>query len=96
MAKKNSIQLGEAIKELLETYQLTSKLDEVKLVNLWPKVVGEVINKHTTKIWVSGEVLYVRLDAATLKQELLYSQGKVVQELNKEMGKEVIKAIKIS
>jgi predicted nucleic acid-binding Zn ribbon protein len=93
MAKKNDVKLGEALKELLETYRLSSKLDEVNLINKWPDVVGSMIDKHTTKIHIHQNTLYVTLDSAALKQELSFSKTILMNNLNQAVGKEVISAI---
>lgn len=90
---KNDVKLGDALKELLETYRLNSKLDEVNLIQQWGKVLGPVIDKHTSKLFINQGVLYVVLDSAALKQELSYSKSMIVSNLNKAVGKEVITGI---
>lgn len=91
----NTKKIGDALQELIKEYQLNHKLNEVKLVNLWPIVVGDLINRHTSKIWVSGETMYVRINSATLKHELSLSKSIVIQNINKEMGMDVIKELNI-
>ena len=86
----NNIQLGDAIKELLETYQLNVKLDEMKLIEGWEKILGNVINKHTSQLRVINRKLLVKLDSAALKNELMYSRSKLVISLNSYVGKEII------
>lgn len=95
MQKKNNLSIGEAIQELIATYQLSAKLNEVKVVNAWKKVVGSVIDKHTTNIYVKNEVLHVYIDSAVIKQELSYSKNKLVQQLNQEAGSEVLKELRV-
>lgn len=93
MLKKNNITIGDALKEMLDEYQLTTKLDEVNLVNSWGKVVGKMIDNHTTKIWINHGVLYVGLDSAALKQELTYSKSTLIKSLNDYVKKELVQDI---
>jgi predicted nucleic acid-binding Zn ribbon protein len=88
--KQNDIKLGDALAELMETYQLSAKLNQIKVVEAWPKVLGEVIGKHTEKIWVKNNQLFVKLDSAVLKNELMYSKSKIVASLNEFVGAQVL------
>lgn len=88
--KQNDIKLGDALTELMDTYKLTAKLNEIKLVESWPKVLGKVIGNHTEKIWIKNNQLFVKLDSAVLKNELMYSKSKIVVSLNEFVGTEVV------
>lgn len=96
MKKQNNLKLGDALKDLLETYQLDGKLAEVKLVEAWKNTLGTMINNHTQKIHVQNGKLFVKLDNAALKNELMYSKSKLIISLNEYVGKEVITEIIIS
>nr|NQU93622.1 DUF721 domain-containing protein [Bacteroidota bacterium] len=69
MRNSNEQTIGEAIKELIKTYKLDSKLNEARLIDSWDKVVGEMISKHTVRLWVKNRILYVELDSAALRSE---------------------------
>lgn len=88
--KQNDVVLGDALTELMDTYHLSAKLNQVKLVEAWPQVLGKVIGKHTEKIWVKNNQLIVKLDSAVLKNELMYSKSKIVASLNEFVGVEVV------
>jgi predicted nucleic acid-binding Zn ribbon protein len=88
--KQNDIKLGEALIELMDTYKLSAKLNEIKLVDAWTKVLGKVIGNHTEKIWVRNHQLFVKLDSAVLKNELMYSKTKIVNSLNEFVGVQVV------
>ncbi|MCC6690818.1 MAG: DUF721 domain-containing protein [Bacteroidia bacterium] len=86
----NERNIKQAIDEMLKSYRLDSKLLEVKLVNSWEKVMGAMVSKHTTEIFISNRNLFVRLDSAALRQELSYSKEKIVKLMNDEAGGSVI------
>lgn len=85
--------MKEVIDELLKTYRWGNKLDEVKLVESWEKVVGGIIGRHTTNMVVRNKVLYVKLNSSVLRSELHMAKSKIIASLNKEVGKEVIEDI---
>ncbi len=93
MKKSNDQTLGEAIQELIKTYHLEDKLNQARLVKCWDDVTGELISKHTEKLFVKGNKLYVKLDSDALKNELLYARTKLIKMLNKSVGSEVISEI---
>jgi len=90
MKKDNEISLGAAIKEVLKRLRMEEKLEEVNLMSSWEKVVGPMISRHTDHLFVRNRVLYVNLDSAPLRSELVMARAKIVKALNKEAGKKVI------
>jgi hypothetical protein len=95
MSRSSEVTLKEAIHELLRVYKLNDKLNEVKLVGAYPKVVGKLIANHTLELRVRHRVLQIRVDSAALKQELMYMRGKLIIRLNKAAGTEVIDDIRL-
>lgn len=94
MARKSNEQpLGEVIRELLSNYRLEGKLQKARIIEAWPKVTGPMITKHTRDLYFKGSKLFVKLDSPALKTELSYSKTRIMEELNKVVGEEVIKDI---
>ena len=85
--------LGELIKEFYEQHRGSDYLDEVKVVNSWPKVVGPFIASHTIDLSIKNQVLFVRVDSDALRNELNYSKSLLMKNLNDLVGKEVITEI---
>ena len=88
--KSNEYTLKEAIEEMMRTYRLQGKVDEMKLIGSWEKIMGPAIAKYTRKIHIDNRVLYVELNSAALRQELSYGRSKMVKMLNEEAGGSVI------
>jgi predicted nucleic acid-binding Zn ribbon protein len=68
-------------------------LDEIKLINTWPKVVGPFIASHTIDLSIKNHVLFVRVDSDALRNELGYSKSLLIKNLNDIIGKEIVKEI---
>lgn len=91
--KENQIKLGDALKELMDTYKLNAKMNEVRLYEAWDRVLGPTIANHTvSKQLIDGRLL-IRLDSAALRNELSFSKSKLVNTLNEELGTEMVKEI---
>jgi len=93
MSRSNEILIKEAIRQLLERYQLAGKINEINLIGSWERVVGPLIAKHTKKLRIYNNTLFVEVDSAALRNELTYARSKLVKQLNKEVGAEVITEI---
>ena len=92
--KSNEITLKEAIESLLRAYKLTGKLNETRLIASWDKVVGKHIARHTDDLYIKGEILFVKLDSAALKNELAMAKTKLVANLNRVAGVNLITEIR--
>ena len=85
--------LGELIKEFYEQRRGSGYLDEVKVINSWPQVVGPFIASHTIDLSIKNGVLFVRVDSDALRSELSYSTSLLLKNLNEMVGKEMVKEI---
>lgn len=85
--------LGELIQAFYEQHRGPEYLDEVKVIESWPKVVGPFIAKHTIDLSIKNHVLFVRVDSDALRGELSYSKSLLVKNLNDVVGKEIVKGI---
>ena len=90
MKKSNEQTLKEVIQELLNAYKLNDGIDESRIVNLWEKIAGGFISKHTEKIYIRNKTLFIRLSSPALKNELSFAKSKLIDSLNKSVHKEVI------
>lgn len=93
MSEHNQRTIKQAIGELLKSYQLDGKMAEVKLISSWEKIMGAMIAKHTTDIFIRNKHLFVKLDSAALRQELSYGKEKIVKLLNDAAGSRVIEQV---
>lgn len=85
--------LGDLIKEFYEQHRGSGYLDEIKLINSWPKVVGPFIASHTIDLSIKNQVLFVRVDSDALRNELNYSKSLLLKNLNEIVGKELLNEI---
>jgi len=93
MKKANEQTIREAINLLLDTYKIKDKYLETSVLTHWDRIMGKTISSRTTEIYIRHKKLYIRLNSAALKQELVQSKDKIIQLINEEMAAEVIKEV---
>ena len=90
MKRQNEVSLKDAIHEWLDSYHLREKVNEVQLVQNWEKLFGKTIAKYTQKIFVNNKKLYLTINSAPLRQELMYSKDKLKDRINEAIEKDFI------
>ena len=85
--------LGDLIKEFYELHKGPDYMNEIKVINSWPKVVGRFIASHTIDLSIKNNILFVRVDSDALRSELSYSKSLLMKNLNAIAGKEMVKEI---
>ena len=93
MKNKYDHTLKEVIKELIDAYRWRDDLDLVKLEKSWENVVGGIIAKHTQKLTLRNKILYINIDSSVIRNELMYARSKLVDSINKELGRKVVEDI---
>lgn len=88
--------LGDLIKEFYELHKGADYLEEQKIIQSWPQVVGPFIASHTIDLSIKNQVLFVRVDSDALRSELRYSKSLLIRNLNEVVGKEIISEIVLS
>ena len=94
MKRTEAIQVGDIIKQCLESENLETQFDERCISYAWPDVVGSGINSYTMERYVKNGVLFVRISSAPLRNELMMNRSVLVQRLNDAVGKPVINDIR--
>lgn len=85
--------VGQAIRELLNSYHLESKFDETNLINSWEKLVGKPIAKRTKRVSMRNKILYVEFDSPSMKQDFMLHKSEVLALFHKEFGASVVQDI---
>ena len=96
MADPNLTTLGDAIKAFYHDNHRDSALDEQRILDSWKDVVGDFITAHTLKKNIKNGILYVKVDADSLKSELLYAKSMLLRKLNSNAESEILKDIVIN
>ena len=90
MRKKNTELLSDVILQVLKEQHLDKPLNEKRLIDAWPLVLGENILKYTSGLSIKNRILYVNLTSSVLRHDLFLSREQIKNSLNKQVGVEVI------
>ncbi|MDG1045017.1 MAG: DUF721 domain-containing protein [Bacteroidia bacterium] len=75
-----------SIKDLMSTvfksYNQGYKYEETSVINSWEQIVGTMIAKKTSKIFINKKVLYLTLTSPALKNELRYHKLVLIDKIN--------------
>jgi predicted nucleic acid-binding Zn ribbon protein len=90
MRKKNTELLGDVILKVLKEQHLDRPLNEKRLIDAWPLVLGDNIVQYTSELKIKKKILYVSLTSSVLCHDLFISREEIKKALNKQVGVEVI------
>jgi len=92
--KKDEFQsVGSAIRDLLNSYRLSTKFDEAKLLDSWERMVGKPIARRTKKMFIKNKVLFVEFDSPTMRNDFSLHKAQVLDMFKKEFGEGIITEI---
>ncbi len=87
--------LAELISEFYKRHHRENSLDEMKIIESWKSVVGGFIAAHTLDLRITKGILYVKVDADSLRNELMYSKTILLRNINRVTGTDFLKDIVI-
>ena len=90
MGRTNDKSLKDAIEQMLHVYKLRRKFDETTLITAWPEMMGNAIANRTTRIYIRERKLYIQLESAVIRNELMMMRSNIVEKLNERAGSSVI------
>ncbi len=78
-----------------QTPQLRSRLYQTRVEKMWLELMGPVINGYTRKIKLDGQILMLYIDSSPLKAELSTMKETIIESVNKRLGENFVKEVKI-
>lgn len=91
--EKNLHSLGEALNEFIKENKLQSGMDKVLAREAWEKIMGNGVNNYTTAVELRNNTLFVSLSSSVLREELSHGKSRIIDMLNEELNKDLVKNI---
>lgn len=95
MKRTEAQSIKEIIDKAISNQNLSGAFNEQKAGYVWQEIVGPTINRYTTRRYVENGTLHVYISSAPLKNELQFLKTKLIAEVNKAVGTNVITNIVI-
>ena len=86
--------IAKSLKDSLKKAGLYQGVKSVKVLEIWPKVVGERIANKTEVNYINNGTLFVEVSNSTWRQELQFQKRDIIEKLNKEVKENLVREIK--
>jgi predicted nucleic acid-binding Zn ribbon protein len=86
--------VGDSLHMLIKRFGLEKKLNQCRVIELWPELVGENISKMTVVERIDDKMLFVRVRSKTWRTELLFQKREIIRRIDEKIGKGVISDIR--
>jgi hypothetical protein len=95
MAKRQSNQstVGDVLKQIIQVNKLQPGMDQIDVKEAWQNLMGNGVNSYTKNVALRGSTLYVELSSSVLREELSHGKSKIIDMINEELRREVIKEV---
>ena len=90
MKRGETKSIAELVRVMCREEGLETPLNEYRLINAWPKVLGESVCAYTKDLKIYNQVLFVTVTSSVLRQELLMNRRSLVARLNDYVKAQVI------
>ena len=74
---------------------LEQSVMDVQIEDVWPRVMGQTVQKLTRSIEVKNGVLIVHINSAALKAQLFENRFELIRKLNEAVGVPALKDCRI-
>jgi len=93
MIYKREIKIGDAIRAFLREEGLETPLNEYRAGEAFRELMGPVVSRYTSKVEVRGGTLFLQIQNAALRQELMMQRQVIIQRINNHVGAQVLQQI---
>lgn len=95
MAKRlnNESPISDVLKIIIQENKLQGGMDQISVKEVWASLMGNGVNSYTRSIILKGNILYVELTSAVLREELSYGKDKIIKMINEEFRRDIVKDV---
>lgn len=82
--------LGQIVSKIIKAYGLEKRMKEMDVLNGWPEMMGVAVSNRTTNLKINNRILYITMDSAVMREELLNGKQIILQRVNDFAGEQII------
>lgn len=86
--------ISSSLKGLLRTLGIENRVREYQVIVRWPDLVGNEIAKVTEAEKVADQILFIKVKNPVWRNELFFLKTQILDKINNEIGKDLIRDIK--
>ncbi len=95
MGRKDPAELKDLIMSMMRAYGHEDKLLEMSISKEWEQLFGEYIARKTDYLEFSKGHLKVKMESSVIREELAKNKTSIMESLNRNLKKRIIKTIDI-
>jgi predicted nucleic acid-binding Zn ribbon protein len=85
--------IGAIIQEWLRSQNLEDKIQEKSVPSYWIEIVGETVAKHAEVERVDKGKMYIKVESATWRNEVMLRREEIRTKVNEHFGAEIVKEV---
>ncbi len=93
MERKDTVTIGDVLRECLEKSQMQDRLDEVRACDNFAIVVGEGLASMCQRPTMHHGLMTIATSNAALRSDLNMRRGVIAKRINELLGKVVVKKL---
>ncbi len=76
--------------DLVDKFKFKEKFGELSIADAWKNALGDNVARRTQKILVRDRIIFIKVESASLKNELLMNKTTMLQKLNEYVGEVLV------
>lgn len=93
--KSGTVSIGESLDHLIDHLNIGDILSQQKALTVWHSVVGSAIAAKSEPRTIKDGIMTISVPDSTWKQELSYLKDDIIKKLNRKLGEEIVREIRI-
>ena len=94
MTRDNNLHISRGLSQLVEQLGLEKRLQQQRVFEEWPQIVGGSIGQISTPDHFQDGILYVRVSSTTWRTELLFHKQAILDKIGTILGSNLVKDIR--
>lgn len=94
MKRSEPMSIANVLEVIKERQKLSRRLDEHRAMEVWDEIAGSAIASETTAREVRDGVMYLTIPSAALRQELNMHRSTIMEDINRLVGREIIRDLR--
>ena len=82
--------LGDIVGKIMKAYGLEKRMKEMDILKGWPEMMGIAVANRTTNLRINNRILYISMNSAVMREELLNGKQIILQRVNDFAGQKII------
>ena len=92
---KNFIEIGAVLDKVLHQYRPKSDQEILKVWDVWPVAVGQVIAANARPAAFKGDILLLHVSNSSWLHQLRFMEKELIEKINRAIGGERVRSIQL-